>query len=68
MLRSEFSVANLPNIAEDEVYNNSYHSDHLEIELRSDLEVESFSEILRLVERHEDDGGAGRDCPGPHDH
>ena len=49
------SVVYLPNITEDEVNNDSYHSNHLEIKLRSDLEIESFSEIFRLVERHEDD-------------
>ena len=58
----------LPDVAEDEVDDDSDDGDHLEIQLRRDLKVEPPSEIFRLVERHEDDGGAGRHCPGPHDH
>ena len=57
----------LPDVAEDEVDDDSDDGDHLEIQLRRDLEVEPPSEILRLVERHEDDCGAGRQSPGPHD-
>ena len=57
----------LPDIAEDEVDNDSHDGDHLEIQLRRDLKIEPLGEIFRLVERHEDDGGAGGDSPGPHD-
>ena len=57
----------LPDIAEDEVDNDSHDGDHLEIQLRRDFKIEPLGEIFRLVERHEDDGGAGSHCPGPHD-
>ena len=60
-------VPDLPDIAEDEVDNDSHDGDHLEIQLRGDFKIEPLGEIFRLVERHEDDGRAGRHCPGPHD-
>ena len=63
----ECGCPDLPDIAEDEVDNDSHDGDHLEIQLRRDLKVEPPGEIFRLVERHEDDGRAGRHCPGPHD-
>ena len=57
----------LPDIAEDEVDNDSHDGDHLEIQLRGDFKIEPLGEIFRLVERHEDDGWAGGDGPGSHD-
>ena len=57
----------LPDVAEDEVDDDSDDGDHLEIQLRRDLKVEPPREIFRLVERHEDDCGAGGHSPGAHD-
>ena len=58
----------LPNITEDEVNNDSYHSNYLELQVGGDLEVEPLGEVLGAVERHEDDGGTGSHGPGTHDH
>ena len=57
----------LPDVAEDEVDDDSDDGDHLEVQLRRDLKVEPLREIFRLVERHEDDCRASGHCPGPHD-
>jgi len=58
----------LPNITKYEVDYNSYYSDNLELYVRGNFEIESCCEVLRAVERHEDDGGTGQHCPGTHDH
>ena len=57
----------LPNITENEINNNAYHSDDAELDVRSDLEVQSGGEIFRAVERHEDDRGNAGHRPGTHD-
>ena len=69
LLKSLENVKNyLPNITKYEVDNNSYYSNDLELYVRGNFEIESGSEVLWAVERHEDDGGTGQDSPGTHDH
>ena len=67
MLCGDSVGPDLPDVAEEEVDDDSDDGDHLEVELRRDFKIEPLGEIFRLVERHEDDGGAGGDSPGPHD-
>ena len=60
-------ISYLPNITENEINNNAYHSYDAELNVRSDLEVQSGGEVFRAVERHEDDSGYAGHRPGTHD-
>ena len=60
-------ISYLPNITENEINNNAYHSYDSELDVRSDLEVQSGGEVFRAVERHEDDSGDAGHRPGTHD-
>ena len=62
-----FALSYLPNVTENEINNNAYHSYYSELNVGSDLEVQSGGEVLWAVERHEDDCGAASNCPGTHD-
>ena len=62
-----FALSYLPNVTENEINNNAYHSYYSELNVGSDLEVQSGGEVLWAVERHEDDSGAASNCPGTHD-
>ena len=57
----------LPNVTENEINTNAYHSYDPELDVRSDLEVQSGGKVLWAVERHEDDSGAASHRPGTHD-
>ena len=60
-------ISYLPNITENEINNNAYHSYDSELDVRSDLEVQSGGEVFRAVERHKDDSGNAGHRPGTHD-